>query len=125
MNDKNYHEQVNPTFNTAQQTLYMLASAGNEDAISYFKNMNIENGLASSKNAISGKPNISADDQKRLMTGATLGIEARYATISKLLAESNSKSIFDIACGYTPRALTSYKSGYDYVGFDVPVVVEK
>lgn len=125
MNDKNYHEQVNPTYNTAQLTLHMLASAGNEEAVSYLQNMDIPNGLASSQNAVSGQSNISADDQKRLMTGATLGIEARYAAISRLLAESNSKCILDIACGYTPRALTSYKNGYDYVGFDVPVVVEK
>lgn len=125
MNDQVYHEQVNPTYNTAQQTLHMLAAAGNKDAISYIQTMHIDNGLMASRNAVSGQTDISEDDAKRLMTGATLGIEARYEAITRLLAESGSQSVFDIACGYTPRALSAYKAGYDYVGLDVPVVVEK
>lgn len=33
--------------------------------------------------------------------------------------------MLDIACGYTPRALYCDKAGIDYVGVDVPVVVEE
>lgn len=40
MSEKDYRALVNPTFNTAQQTLYMLAAAHNEDAIFF----HLENG---------------------------------------------------------------------------------
>lgn len=123
MSERKYREQVNPTFNTAQQTLHMLAGSGNKDAISYLQNMNIENGLMPARNEV--KIDISEDDGKRLMAGASLGVEARYEAISNLIAKNESKNIFDIACGYTPRALSIYKAGCDYVGLDVPVVVEK
>jgi anti-anti-sigma factor len=65
------------------------------------------------------------EEGKALMMGVTLGIEARYAAVTRLLLESGCKSMLDIASGYTPRALMCQKAGIDYVGVDLPAVVDK
>ncbi|MGN1184825.1 MAG: STAS domain-containing protein [Oliverpabstia sp.] len=126
MSNMDYRALVNPTFNTAQQTLYMLAAAHNEDAICYIKEMGIKNGLEASRQAAHQENSIFTEQEgKDLMTGVILGIECRYESLTRLIKESGIKNVFDIACGYTPRALTVKKMGLDYIGLDVPVVAEQ
>lgn len=48
-----------------------------------------------------------------------------YESLTRLIKESGSKNVFDIECGYTPRALTVKKMGLDYIGLDVPVVADQ
>jgi anti-anti-sigma factor len=125
-NEINYNELVNPTFTTGQATLEMLAAAGNPDAVTY-KEMLSLNGATKKVSAGSNSANqiFSPEEGRALMMGVTLGIEARYAAVSRLLKESGFKSMLDIASGYTPRALMCQKEGIDYVGLDLPAVVDK
>jgi O-methyltransferase involved in polyketide biosynthesis len=116
---------VNPTFTTGQATLEMLAAAGNSDAITYKELLSISNSKEKIGNgANAGNEIFSPEEGRALMLGVTLGIEARYAAVSRLLKESGYQSMLDIASGYTPRALMCQKEGIDYVGFDVPAVVD-
>ena len=122
----NYNELVNPTFTTGQATLEMLAASGNLDAIAYKELLSI----SESKEKIGGSANdqnqiFSPEEGRALMMGVTLSIEARYAAVSRLLKESGYKSMLDIASGYTPRALMCKKENIDYVGLDLPAVVDK
>ena len=122
----NYNELVNPTFTTAQATLEMLAAAGNPDAITYKEMLNI----SGATEKVGGTANeqhqfFSAEEGRALMMGITLSVEARYAAVSRLLKESGCKSMLDVASGYTPRALMCQKEGVDYVGLDLPAVVDK
>ena len=122
----NYNELVNPTFTTGQATLEMLAASGNPDAITYKEMLGV--GGASDKvggNANEGNKFFSPEEGKALMMGITLSVEARYAAVSKLLKASGCRSMLDIASGYTPRALMCQKEGIDYVGMDLPAVVNK
>ena len=122
----NYKEIVNPTFTTGQATLEMLAAAGNPDAITYKELLSISNSKEKIGNgANAGNSIFSPEEGRALMMGVTLGIEARYAAVSRLLKESGYQSMLDIASGYTPRALMCQKEGIDYVGFDVPAVVDR
>jgi anti-anti-sigma factor len=125
-NEVNYNEVVNPTFTTGQATLEMLAAAGNPDAVTY-KEMLALNGATQkvSANSNGAAQIFSPEEGRALMMGVTLGIEARYAAVSRLLKESGYKSMLDIASGYTPRALMCKKEGIDYVGLDLPAVIEK
>ena len=124
--ETNYNELVNPTFTTGQATLEMLAASGNPDAITYKELLSVSgatqkvSGSSNSQNQI-----FSPEEGRALMMGVTLGIEARYAAVSRLLKESGYKSMLDIASGYTPRALMCQKAGIDYVGLDLPAVVDK
>lgn len=125
-NNINYNELVNPTFTTGQATLEMLAASGNPDAITYKELLGV--GGASDRvggNANEGNKFFSPEEAKALMMGITLSVEARYAAVSKLLRASGCKSMLDIASGYTPRALMCRKEGIDYVGMDLPAVVDK
>ena len=121
----NYNELVNPTFTTGQATLEMLAASGNPDAITYKELLSVSgatqkvSGSSNSTNQI-----FTPEEGRALMMGVTLGIEARYAAVSRLLKESGYKSMLDIASGYTPRALMCQKEGIDYVGMDLPAVVD-
>lgn len=122
----NYNEVVNPTFTTGQATLEMLAASGNPDAITYKEMLGVAG--ASSRvggNANEGNKFFSPEEGKALMMGVTLSVEARYAAVSRLLKASGCKSMLDIASGYTPRALMCQKEGIDYVGMDLPAVVDK
>lgn len=125
-NELNYNELVNPTFTTGKATLEMLAASGNPDAITYKEML----GVAGSSDKVGGNANegnkfFSPEEGKALMMGITLSVEARYAAVSRLLKASGSKSMLDIASGYTPRALMCQKEGIDYVGMDLPAVVDK
>ena len=122
----NYNELVNPTFTTGQATLEMLAASGNPDAIIYKKMLGVD-GVTEKVggNANAGDKFFSPEEGKALMMGITLSVEARYAAVSRLLKESGCKSMLDIASGYTPRALMCQKEGIDYVGMDLPAVVDK
>ena len=119
-----YRTAVNPTYFTAQATLFMLAGAGNTDAQEFIRDMGIQNTMLeqgkSEKNPI-----LSGEEKKALMTGASLAVEARYAAISRLLKQGGCRNMLDIACGFTPRSLFCHKAGIDYVGMDVPVVAEQ
>lgn len=126
MHEVDYRALVNPTFQTAQQTLYLLAAARNEDAICYIQQMGLKNGLEHSrKDSQQENPIFTQQEAKDLMLGVTLGVECRYETLTRLIRESGLPNVFDIACGYTPRALTAQKMGLHYVGLDVPVVAEQ
>ena len=86
MADMDYRALVNPTFNTAQQTLYMLAAAHNEDAICYIKEMGLQNGLEHSRqDSQKENPIFTEQEGKDLMAGVTLGVECRYDSLTRLI----------------------------------------
>ena len=79
MSERDYRTLVNPTFHTAQQTLYLLAAAHNEDAICYIQQMGLKNGLKQSRQENQKDPPIFTEQEaKDLMLGVTLGVECRY-----------------------------------------------
>lgn len=117
---------VNPTYLTAKSTLYMLAGAGNEDAKKVIVALGTQDELVQNRRKENGqKLPMPESEVKALMAGTTLAVEARYEALSRYMQKENCKSLLDIACGYTPRALYCEKAGIDYVGVDVPVVAEE
>ena len=79
MSERDYRTLVNPTFHTAQQTLYLLAAAHNKDAICYIQQMGLKNGLEQSRQENQKDPPIFTEQEaKDLMLGVTLGVECRY-----------------------------------------------
>lgn len=124
METKKYYDIVNPTFLTAKFTLEKLADVGNEDAKKYVDFLGIANALT---NLASGAKEsvFTPEEARNMLIGIATGIEARYEAISRLIRESGMSNVFEIACGYAPRALNCIKNGIDYVGLDVPAVIEE
>ena len=118
-----YRTAVNPTYFTAQTTLFMLAGAGNADAREFIRDMEIRNTME--EKGKDQKSPLSEADRNALKTGAALAVEARYAAISRLLSQGGYRNVLDIACGFTPRSLFCCRAGIDYVGMDVPVVADQ
>lgn len=117
-----YRSMVNPTYLTAKSTVFMLAGAGNEDAKKMIAKMGMQDGLTKGD----GKQSpFSETDVKALFSGVTLAIEARYASLSRILMSKKWGGLLDIACGYTPRGIFCNKAGISYRGLDVPVVAEE
>lgn len=117
---------VNPTYLTAKSTLFMLASADNEDAKRIIGLLGTQDELTqNSKKNNQGRLPISETDMKALLAGSSSAVEARYEGLSRYLRAEDYSNLLDIACGYTPRSLYCAKTGIDYVGVDVPVVAEE
>ncbi|HAG68886.1 MAG TPA: hypothetical protein DCL38_02815 [Lachnospiraceae bacterium] len=119
-----YKSMVNPTYYTAKSTLFMLAGADNNDAKKMIGILNTQNDIQRNNEASNQTVTMSEEDKKALMTGASLAVEARYAALSRYMKAEGCKNLLDIACGYTPRSIYCGREGIDYVGIDVPVVVE-
>lgn len=121
-----YRSQVNPTYLTAKSTLFILAGAENEDAKRIIGVLGTQDELRhNSTKGNDGKPALSDADRKALMAGTATAIEARYEALSRYMRTKGYASLLDIACGYTPRSIYCAQAGIDYVGVDVPVVVEE
>lgn len=119
-----YRSMVNPTYLTAKFTLYMLASAGNEDAKRIIDVLGLQDDLIRNRPK-ENESSISRQELKALMAGTSVAVEARYAAVSRYILGEGYKNLLDIACGYTPRSIFCAKEGIDYVGLDVPVVAEE
>ena len=90
-------ERVNPVFNTAKATVYQLAMSGNKDAIKLDEKI---------------FPNL-------------LMMETRYGTVMNMVLNSGCKTEVDLPCGYTPRAIEVSKKGMNYIGLDLPTVIDE
>lgn len=124
----NYKEVVNPTFYDAQDSLVQLANSGDANAQKYLSILNFaEPQLVENTDSENSEDEIlfTLKEIELIKIGSTIGVEARYRMINHLISSSGYKNIFDIACGYMPRAIATIKAGYDYVGLDIPAVIEK
>lgn len=107
-------ERTNPVFNTAKTTLYTLALAGDKDAAVFAERL----GFTDDK--------MSGSNEQKALTKANIAImEARYRTMNNFIKDSGKKTVFDIPCGYTPRALYMVSKGNKYIGCDLPAVIDE
>jgi anti-anti-sigma factor len=121
-----YRSMVNPTYLTAKSTLFMLASAGNEEAKTMIGILGTQDELINkSRSENSRNSPLTPEDLKAIMVGATLAVEARYEALSRYMRMEGYSSLLDIACGYTPRSIYCHQKKIDYVGVDVPAAVEE
>ena len=67
-----YRSMVNPTYLTAKITLFMLASAGNEDAKRIIGALDTQDELTNNNRRVNKSP-LSPEQLKALMAGASLG----------------------------------------------------
>ena len=52
----------------------------------------------------------------------TLVVEAKYRTMCRLIKKTCHRTVVDLPCGYTPKALHLTERGMRYIGLDQPVV---
>ncbi len=109
------YELTNPVFNTAKMTLTLLSAVGNEDSIAIEKAL----GFAQMPHV-----DVEGEEYALLKRIGAITIELRYALANRMIEQAGNRNVLDLACGYTPKAKYLMDRGYNYVGGDLPAVVE-
>ena len=96
---------------TARMAACLMAEAGVPDAAAIVGNMR-------------QKGAVGTMDPDALFVNALVA-EARYRTLIRLIERTGHRTVVDLPCGYTPRALHLTEKGMRYVGLDAPAVAKE
>lgn len=113
MNNNELNTKVNPTSNTAITTLIMLANAGYEKATEILEQMGIEK----------EKVFHEVDPKDMINRPSDIVRELRYVALNRTIEESGYKNLMDLPCGYTPKVFEFTDKGMNYIGCDLPAVI--
>ena len=106
-----------PISETAEMTLSHLAEAGDVDARALFTALGL-NG-----EEIIGSPETILSPEQRLTR--TVFLETRRRATDALAALTGAEQMIDLPCGLSPRALRYAREGKNYIGLDLPPVIER
>ncbi len=106
--------RTNPAFNGAKSTLVYLVEAGDGNAAMMAGELNID------PNAVFG-----GEKRDALSMGMMATVDAGYEIMNKIMSSVPEKTIVDLGCGYTPRALIPELENKHYIGCDLPIVIDE
>ena len=106
---------VNPTSNTAITTLIMLANAHYDKALEILEKMGIEK-----EKIFHG-----VDSSDMINRPSDIVRELRYVALNRTIEESGFKTLMDLPCGYTPKVFDFTEKGMQYIGCDLPAVINE
>lgn len=109
------NERTNPVFNTAKSTMMNLCIAGDEDARLLAESLGID-----AESLASGK-----EREVAFGVDLTVMVETRYRTANKIISTRKEKTVIDLPCGYTPRAMNELIRDKHYIGCDLPAVADE
>ncbi len=116
MNEANeLNIKVNPTSNTAITTLIMLANAHYDKAFEILERMGVEK-----ESVFHG-----VDKNDLINRPSDIVRELRYVAINRTIEESGFKTLMDLPCGYTPKVFEFTEKGMQYIGCDLPAVINE
>ncbi len=108
-------ERTNPVFNTAKATLLHLTKAGNADAAMMAETLGLD---------LAGMTH--SDEGKTAMGQSNVAIvELRYRSMNAFIEATGAKTVVDLPCGYTPRALEDFIADKRYIACDLPAEAEE
>ena len=114
MNDeKSLSIKVNPTSNTAITTLIMLANAHYEKALEILEQMGVEK-----ETIFHG-----VDPADMVNRPSDIVRELRYVALNRTIEETGLNVLMDLPCGYTPKVFEFTEKGMQYIGCDIPAVI--
>ncbi len=110
----NAQARINPVYLTAKTAVCLMAQAGIPDAEAVVRALGLEN----------NEPLQAMPDDDTIL-GNALVVEAKYRTMCRLIEKSGYKTCVDLPCGYTPKALHLTEQGRQFIGLDLPIVVQE
>lgn len=114
MNDeKSLGIKVNPTSNTAITTLIMLANAHYEKALAILERMGVDK-----ETIFHG-----VDPSDMVNRPSDIVRELRYVALNRTIEECGLNVLMDLPCGYTPKVFDFTEKGMQYIGCDLPAVI--
>ena len=106
--------RTNPVFVTAKTAVCLMAQAEIPDAERIVRSLKIEN-----------KEPLQDLSGSTVILGNALVVEAKYRTMCSLIENSGYRTCVDLPCGYTPKALHLTAKGIQFIGMDLPIVVQE
>ena len=106
--------RTNPAFNAARSTLVYLMKAGDEDAAMMAKELHID-----------PEAQFGGEQQAALSLGMMACVDAYHEVMDRFLAAAPEKTVVDLGCGYTPRALWKGLENKRFLGCDLPIVTDE
>lgn len=106
--------RTNPVFVTAKTAVCLMAQAEIPDAERIVRSLKIEN-----------KEPLQDLSGSAVILGNALVVEAKYRTMCSLIENSGYRTCVDLPCGYTPKALHLTAKGIQFIGLDLPIVVQE
>ena len=116
--------KANPIFRTAIGTTIFLAKAGDPIAKEYIEAMHMPLPGLDAEPLQTGNEMMPANGYSVPLKNYVLTIEYRHKMMNQMIFDSGYKNLLDLACGYTPRAIRMAERGINYVGGDLPIVIE-
>lgn len=113
MDNKELNIKVNPTSNTAITTLIMLANAHYEKALEILERMGVDK-----ESVFHG-----VDRSDMINRPSDIVRELRYVALNRTIEETGLKTLMDLPCGYTPKVFEFTEKGMQYIGCDLPAVI--
>ncbi len=108
-------ERTNPVFNTARATLLQLAQAGHTGAAMMADKLGLD---------LAGMT--ATDEGKKAMSRSNVAVlELRYRSMNAFIEATGAKTVVDLPCGYTPRALEDFIADKRYIACDLPAVTDE
>ncbi len=111
--EKELNIKVNPTSNTAITTLIMLANAHYQKALDILGQMGVEK-----ETIFHG-----LDPEDMVNRPSDIVRELRYVALNRTIEESGFNTLMDLPCGYTPKVFEFTEKGMQYIGCDLPAVI--
>ena len=115
MKDLHSFEAINPVISSAGYALTGLAGAGIPEAVKLYRQLYNET------------PEVidTASPDGLKAASSIINIEFRYKAINRAIEKTGIRNVLDLGCGFSPRPLALSETGYNVLGADLPVVIEK
>lgn len=114
MSVRSIEARVNPVYLTAKTAVCLMVQAGIPDADKVVHALALENNA----------PLQNMKDAETIL-GNALVVEAKYRTMCRLIEASGYQTCVDLPCGYTPKAIYMTEHKRNFVGLDLPIVVQE
>lgn len=119
MPTKQLIEQINPVGFTARSLISLVAQSGGDDlAKAFTQKLNWQD-------SVPQIDQLTNEPYKPLLAATCIWGEYRLKTMNHMILETNYPNVLDLACGYTTRGVLMTRAGKNYVGGDLPSVIQE
>ena len=123
MADNSAMMKTNPVFLTGIGATRNLGQSGDEIARAYAAAID-PSGKLNMAPLETGNETMEIFGEKIKALNIIFSLEYRHKMMNAFIYKSGYRNVLDLPCGYTPRAVRMGENGINYVGGDLPVVIQ-